>query len=57
MYTVISSWLVGRSSQWWNDEDGYASLEEACNFAAWLLERPTARALPGYTVTVVEVGV
>lgn len=35
--------------------DWEGTLQEACEFAAWLLERPTARILAGYTVTVVEV--
>lgn len=57
MFMVLTSW--GGAD--YDPEEDYAGwrgpLDEAIRFAKWLLERPTARFLPGYTITVVEVGV
>lgn len=57
MFKVIVSWHEYTHEDWRSEEEEGSSLDDACLYAAWLLETPTARALPGYTVTVVEVGV
>lgn len=57
MYKIVHSYQ-GLGGVWKVDEDeGEYTLPNAIFYAKWLLERPTARILPGYTVTVVEVGV
>lgn len=57
MYKLIHSYL-GAGDIWHVDEDdGVYTLPNAIFYVKWLLERPAARILPGYTVTVVEVGV
>lgn len=55
MYKLIYSYQ-GLGGVWHEDVENYAwPLPQALAYVSWLLERPTARILPGYTVTVVEV--
>lgn len=56
MYKVIVSWHSYNFEDTFYEDDEGGLLDDACRYAAWLMESPAARALPGYTVTVVEVG-